>query len=312
MATKAVPGHVLLGGGTGFVGTALRHLLKEKGYDVTIISRMPGPKRVTWFDICSSGLPSGVTAVVNLAGQNVLDPTQRWTPGFKQNVWNSRINTTFTLSKAIINAKEKPKVYATISGVGIYKPGGLECYDEFSQVGPSFDFLSKLALEWEKAATLPPEIGVRNVVIRSGVVLGRQGGMIKSMFIPFYLGLGGPIGSGKQPLPWIHVKDLAKLFLFAIENDKVNGILNGVAPELVTNEEFTQAFAQAMYRPAVFRVPEFVLNLLFSAERAKIMTTGQKVAPAKVQQLGFNYEYPTVKMAVKDCTKLFYNNKNPF
>uniref|UniRef100_A0A0V0G9Y5 Putative nucleoside-diphosphate sugar epimerase n=1 Tax=Triatoma dimidiata TaxID=72491 RepID=A0A0V0G9Y5_TRIDM len=309
---STLPGHVLLGGGTGFVGSALKHLLKKKGYDVTVISRMPGPRRVTWFDICSSGLPNGVTAVVNLAGQNVLDPRQRWTPGFKQNVWNSRINTTFTLAKAITNAKMKPNVFVTISGVGIYKPGVLECYDEYSKVGQSFDFLSKLALEWEKAAQLPLDTGVRSVIIRSGVVLGRQGGMIKSMFLPFFFGLGGPIASGKQPLPWIHLKDLCNLFLFAIENDKVSGVLNGVAPQMVTNEEFTNAFAKAMYRPAFFRVPEFILNVMFSSERAKIMTMGQKVVPAKVKELGFNYEYPTVQEAVKDCSRIFYSRKRPF
>lgn len=304
-------GHVLLGGGTGFVGSALRQILLNKGYEVTVISRMPGPRRVTWFDICSSGLPSGVTAVVNLAGQNILDAWQKWTPGFKQNVWNSRVNTTHTLAKAIQKASERPKVFATISGVGIYQPSTENEYDENSRVSESFDFLSKLALEWEKVAQLPPEIGVRQVVIRSGVVLGRHGGMIKEMYIPFFFGVGGPIASGKQYLPWIHVKDLCNLFIFAIENEHVSGVLNGVAPQVVTNEGFTQAFAKAMRRPAIFRVPEFVLDFMFSKERAKIMTEGQKVHPKRVVEAGFQYEFPCIDDAVKDCSRLFYKKDKP-
>lgn len=302
-------GHVLLGGGTGFVGSALKQLLLSKKYDVTVISRMPGAKRVTWFDVCSSGLPDGVTAVVNLAGQNILDPLQRWTPGFKQNVWNSRVNTTHTLAKAIEHAKVKPEVFVTVSGVGIYDPTKDDVYDECSSTSESFDFLSKLANEWEQAGKVS---SVRHVIIRSGVVLGRTGGMIQQMFLPFYFGLGGPIGSGKQPLPWIHVKDLCNLFVFAIENPKVDGVLNGVAPQIITNEDFTKTFAQVLGRPAFFRVPQFGLNLMFSEERAKIMTMGQKVCPKRVQEFGFQYEFPDIEDALKNVSRLFYSKKNPF
>ncbi|KAL1128906.1 hypothetical protein AAG570_013440 [Ranatra chinensis] len=272
---------------------------------------MPGARCVTWFDVCASGLPSGVTAVVNLAGQNILDPKQRWTPGFKQNVWNSRVNTTFTLAKAIASAAQKPKVFVTVSGVGIYRPHPELEYTEKSEIESSFDFLSKLATEWEASAKLPPEINVRQVIIRSGVVLGRHGGMIKEMYLPFFLGVGGPIASGLQPLPWIHIKDLCSMFLFAIENENVNGVMNGVAPQLITNEEFTKAFGRAMRRPTFFRVPEFLLNYMFSAERAKIMTKGQKVHPHKAKEYGFQYEYPTIDMALKDCARLFYSKKKP-
>uniref|UniRef100_A0A146MAQ1 Epimerase family protein SDR39U1 n=1 Tax=Lygus hesperus TaxID=30085 RepID=A0A146MAQ1_LYGHE len=304
-------GHVLLGGGTGFVGSALKQLLISKKYEVTVISRMPGARRVTWFDVCSSGLPDGVTAVVNLAGQNILDPLQRWTAGFKQNVWNSRVNTTHTLAQAITNAKRKPDVFVTVSGVGIYDPTRDDLYDEYSTISEPFDFLSKLAVEWEKAGKLE-EADVRHVVIRSGVVLGRGGGMIQQMFLPFYFGLGGPIGSGCQPLPWIHLKDLCNLFVFAIENPEVSGVLNGVAPQVVTNDEFTRSFATVLSRPAFFRVPQFALNLLFSEERAKIMTMGQRVCPKRVQELGFQYEYPDIDSALKSVSHLLYSKKKPF
>uniref|UniRef100_A0A1B6H8T3 NAD-dependent epimerase/dehydratase domain-containing protein n=1 Tax=Homalodisca liturata TaxID=320908 RepID=A0A1B6H8T3_9HEMI len=166
MATNS-PGHVLLGGGTGFIGSAFTYLLKSKGYEVTIISRMPGPQRLTWFDLQTSGLPQGVTAVVNLAGQNVLDPLQRWTPGFKQNVFNSRVNTTHNLAQAIIKAEVKPKVFVCISGVGVYKPNSSIDYDEDIPIGAPFDFLSDLVHKWEEASQLPGT-NVRRVTVRSG------------------------------------------------------------------------------------------------------------------------------------------------
>lgn len=310
MATAAASGsgHVLLGGGTGFIGSAFHHLLKNKGYNVTVISRMPGPQRLTWFDVTSNGLPEDVTAVVNLAGQNVLDPMRRWTPGFKQNVRNSRVNTTHTLAQAIIKAKQKPKVFVSISGVGIYKPSTTVEYDEDSDVSLPFDFLSELCHEWEEAAKLPGE-DVRSVIVRSGVVLGRQGGMIKQLYIPFFFGLGGPVGSGKQYMPWIHIADTCNLLLFAIENSNVTGILNGVAPQVITNGDFAKAFAGALHRPAFVPLPEFAVNIMFGKERAKMMTEGQKVLPKRVLQYDFKYMYPNITSAAKEVSKFFYSKE---
>ncbi|CAH1968281.1 unnamed protein product [Acanthoscelides obtectus] len=233
-------GSVLIGGGTGFIGSALRNVLKSKGYGVTVISRMPGPSRISWNELNHKGLPKDTTAVVNLAGQNVMDFTRRWTAGFKQNVYNSRVNTTATLAKLISEAVEKPSVFVTISGVGAYKPDPQKEYTEESPCG-EFDFFSKLCKDWEKAAELNCDAKqkCRVVTIRSGVVLGREGGMIKQLYLPFYLGLGGPIGTGNQYMPWIHIDDLTSLIVYAIENPKVEGVLNGVAPVPCTNKEFS-------------------------------------------------------------------------
>lgn len=199
---------------------------------------MPGPQRISWHEIQSAGIPAETMAVVNLAGQNVLDVKQRWNAGFKQNVWNSRVNTTAALAKAITATKKRPNVFITISGVGIYRPCGDMEYTEDSR-NEEYDFLSKLCHEWEAAAKIPVDANVRQVTIRSGVVLGRHGGMIKQLYLPFYLGLGGPILPGSQYLPWIHISDLTRLILFAIENDKIKGILNGVAPQTITNKMFS-------------------------------------------------------------------------
>ncbi|EFA00825.1 Epimerase family protein SDR39U1-like Protein [Tribolium castaneum] len=288
-------GTALVGGGTGFIGSHLCNALKSQGYGVTVISRMPGPQRMTWNDLNRVGLPEGTTAVINLAGQNVLDMKQRWNAGFKQNVFNSRVNTTSSLAKAISNAQNKPSVFVSISGVGIYKADKVREYDEAS-VEPEFDFFSRLCHEWEKAAKLPKG-PTRQVTIRSGVVLGRNGGMIKQLYLPFFCGLGGPVMPGDQYLPWIHIEDLTGLILFALKNDKVEGTLNGVAPQNVTNKEFSDAFAKALRRPAFFPVPKFVLNVLLSEERANMLTEGQKVLPKRTMSLGFQYKYPDIASA---------------
>lgn len=239
-----------------------------------------------------------------ILGQNVLNPTRRWTPGFKQNVWNSRINTTSSLVKAISRAQQKPEVFVNISGVSNYKPDLKRVYTE-DDVCATYDFMSKLCNEWEKAATISKEVGVRNVKIRTGVVLGREGGMIASLILPFWFGVGGPVASGLQPIPWIHVDDLCNLIKFSIEKPKVEGVLNGVAPHIINNKEFSQAFGKALWRPAIFPLPEFVVDTLFSRERAVLLTTGAKVEPKRTLETGFKYEFEDIFSACQDVGTLF-------
>ncbi|CAH1155612.1 unnamed protein product [Phaedon cochleariae] len=291
---------ILVGGGTGFVGTTLCNALRSKGYGVTIISRMPGPHRVSWCDIQTKGLPKNTKAVVNLAGQNVMDFTRRWTAGFKQNVYSSRVNTTKSLASIIDEANEKPTAFVTISGVGCYKPDKQKEYTEESVCG-EFDFFSKLCKDWEEAAHLSDLSNryCRVVTIRSGVVLGREGGMIKQLHLPFYLGLGGPVGNGEQYMPWIHIEDLTNIIIHAIETPNVEGILNGVAPKPCTNMEFSKAFGNAMRRPALLPLPSFVLNMLLNKERAVMITEGQKVIPKRTISTGFNYKYGDIQSACR-------------
>ncbi|XP_018370928.1 PREDICTED: epimerase family protein SDR39U1 [Trachymyrmex cornetzi] len=291
--------HIVIGGGTGFIGTQLIKSLNLAGVSCTCISRMPGPNRISWHDLEHYGLPENTSAVINLAGQNVLDPMQRWSPGFKQNVRNSRVKTTKALANSIQNTKAT--VFITISGVAYYKPNDT-VYTEESKC-ESYDFLSRLCHDWEEAAKLPEDSNIRQVTIRSGVVLGREGGMIKNIYFPFLAGLGGPLGSGNQYMPWIHITDLVCMFIFALTNNNVHGILNGVAPQLVTNKEFTQAFAAALKRFAIIPVPDFFLKMLFNKERAKIMLEGQKVVPKYVTELGFQYQYPDIERACKQLVK---------
>lgn len=298
-------GTVVIGGGTGFIGTALCNSLKKRGYDILIVSRKPGLWRTTWSEINNTGLPESTTAVVNLAGQNLLDPLRRWTEGFKQNVWASRVNTTRYLAQAIESAKVKPKVFVTTSGVGFYPPGKEEVFDE-NGPGGDFDFLSKLCADWEAAANLSPDSGVRTVKIRTGVVLGRQGGMVQQLYFPFFCGVGGPVGHGNQPMPWIHINDIVGLFIHAIESESISGVMNGVAPQIISNKDFASAFGKALWRPSFIPLPTFAVNMLFSEERGKIMTEGQKVTPKKALETGYTFKYPDITLAAKEFSKLIY------
>lgn len=230
----------------------------------------------------------------------MLDPSRRWTAGFKQNVYNSRINTSSLLVNAIRKAEVKPNVFVNVSGVSLYKPDDKKIYTE-DDPGEDYDFLSKLCIDWEKAATIPSDVNVRNVKIRTGVVLGREGGMIKSLYFPFFFGGGGPVASGTQPLPWIHIDDLCSLIKHSVEDHKVNGILNGVAPDIINNAQFAKSFAKALHRPAFFPLPEFVVNFIFEEERAKLLTTGPKVKPKRTIETGFKYEFPEIDLACQDC-----------
>ncbi|KAM7321525.1 hypothetical protein ACRRTK_019617 [Alexandromys fortis] len=318
---------VLVGGGTGFIGTALTQLLKARGHNVTLVSRQPGPGRITWVrpasarwvggqfarrrelyqqvlcfrqqsELIRSGLPL-CDVVINLAGENILNPLRRWNEAFQKEVLTSRLDTTHLLANAITNATHPPQAWILVTGVAYYQPSLTEVYDEDSP-GGDFDFFSNLVTKWEAAARLPGE-STRQVVVRSGVVLGRGGGAISHMLLPFRLGLGGPIGSGHQFFPWIHIGDLAGILTHALEEDHVQGVLNGVAPaSTTTNAEFAQALGAALGRPAFIPVPSTVVQAVFGRERATMLLEGQKVVPRRTLATGYQYSFPELEAALKD------------
>lgn len=294
---------VLLGGGSGFIGRHVQSLLRQKGHDVTLISRTRGPDRITWGDLKRKGLPENCGAVINLAGENLMNPIRRWNDAFKSDLTSSRIDLTRHVVEAIVSAKQRPKVWVSTSGVGYYPNSRTNIYTEEDEGGRG-DFLSQLSFKWEKAAQLPPSVNdVRHVTIRVGLALGRDGGSLKNLYVPFSLGLGGRLGSGNQWFPWIHVDDVAGIFVHAVENEKVTGVLNAVAPNCVTNAEFTSTFAKSLCRPAMFPVPGFMLSLLYGSERASIILEGQHVLPKRTLDSGYRFLYPDLKSACKDFTR---------
>ncbi|XP_068197345.1 epimerase family protein SDR39U1 [Antennarius striatus] len=296
---------VLIGGGSGFVGREVIRLLRAKGHEVTVISRQPGPGRITWVELESSGLPP-CEGAVNLAGENLMNPLRWWNESYKKDLFSSRIDTTRTLAQSIAASSSPPQSWVLVSGVACYKPSLTVEYTEDSEWTP-FDLLSKLVKEWEASALLPENVAktTKQFIIRPGAVLGRDGGAIKQMLLPFWLGLGGTLGSGSQPFPWIHVTDLAEMIVHALETpgDETSPspqVFNGVAPALNTNYEFTKALGQVLRRPTIIPVPGFVMNALLGSERAVVLTQGQKVIPKKTKEAGFEYKYPDLTSALKE------------
>ncbi|ESO87842.1 hypothetical protein LOTGIDRAFT_219736 [Lottia gigantea] len=297
--------NVLIGGGSGFIGKELvKHLRMKHNINSILVSRSSGEKRITWNDLERRGLPENCIAVVNLSGENILNPLKRFSEDFKEEVRRSRIDTTKKLADAIVKAEKKPQVFVTMSGVAYYPPDENKVYDEDNKC-EEYDFLSKLTKDWEAASNLPDSVSVRQVTVRSGVVLGRNGGMIDNIRLPFKMGLGGVIGSGKQWLPWIHLSDIAGIFDHAIQNDNVSGILNGVAPEATTYAQFVKAYAKAMHKPAFFPTPAFAMNTIFGPERAKVILEGQNVMPKRTLESGFKFEYPTIEKAVDEIVNIY-------
>ncbi|XP_077909640.1 epimerase family protein SDR39U1 isoform X3 [Halichoerus grypus] len=301
---------VLVGGGTGFIGTALTQLLKARGHEVTLVSRKPGPDRITWDELAESGLPR-CDAAVNLAGENILNPLRRWNETFqKEQPLNLALQLKVSYPRAATGQpmeQLKGKISMALSshgkipgaGEAYYQPSLTAEYDEDSP-GGDFDFFSNLVTKWEAAARLPGE-STRQVVVRSGVVLGRGGGAIGHMLLPFRLGLGGPIGPGHQFFPWIHIRDLAGILTHAVEASHVQGVLNGVAPApTTTNAEFAKAFGAALGRPAFMPLPSVVVQAVFGRERAVMLLEGQKVVPRRTLATGYQYSFPELGAALKE------------
>nr|XP_023688402.1 epimerase family protein SDR39U1 isoform X1 [Paramormyrops kingsleyae] len=299
---------VVIGGGSGFVGRELTRFLCKSGHEVTIISRQPGPGRITWADLESSGLPP-CEGAVNLAGENFMHPLRWWNESFKKDLFSSRIDTTRSLAKAIASSSSPPRAWVLVTGVACYKPSQTMQYTEETEWNP-FNLFSLLVKEWEAAGSLPENVArnTRHVVVRSGLVLGADGGAIKQMLPPFRLGLGGPLGSGQQPFPWIHVADLAGIIARSLEPPSkpvpsIPEIYNGVAPAQNTNYEFTKALGRVLRRPAVLPAPRLVLQALLGVERAAVLTEGQWVLPKRTLESGYEFQYLNLESALKEIVR---------
>jgi len=294
---------VLINGATGLIGAALCKSLRDDNHTLVVLSRsstkpsgLPGVESYQWDP--QSGPPpqaafQGADAVVNLAGEP-LD-AHRWNDEQKKKIRESRVITTQKLVDAMRSNDSKPAVFVSGSAVGFYGDRGDELLDEASAAGSGF--MSDVCQDWEREATRPTEFGIRVVQVRTGVVLSATGGALKKMVAPFKLGLGGRLGSGKQWFPWIHIEDIARIFHHAIVTTTLNGPINGVAPEPVTNAEFTRQLARALHRPAIFPVPETALRVLIG-EMAEVLFASQRVVPKVAQSYGYNFRFPTLATAL--------------
>jgi uncharacterized protein (TIGR01777 family) len=238
---------------------------------------------------------SGVDAVVNLAGEPI--DARRWSDQQKVRIRDSRVITTRNLVEGLGSVGQKPAVFVSGSAVGFYGDRGDELLDEASAAGKGF--MSELCQEWEREAGRASELGIRVVKIRTGVVLSMEGGALKKMSAPFKLGLGGTLGSGKQWFPWIHIDDIVGIFRHAILTGSLAGPVNGVAPQPVTNSEFTRELARALRRPAFLPVPEIGLKVLMG-EMAEVLVGSQRVLPKAALASGYEFHYPRLGQALAD------------
>lgn len=290
---------VAIAGGTGFIGKHLTQYLLDKRTTVILISRQkqksehPLIRNIGWDDLDKSVTPlEGVDAIVNLAGETI---NQRWTSKAKERILRSRLDSVERV-RSIIERMENKPVLVNASAVGIYGGSESAVFTEDSDLNVE-DFLSNVADKWEAAAELIPD--TRVVLLRIGVVLANDGGAFPKMSTPFRYGLGGRIGSGKQSLSWIHIRDLVRLIEFCIEKEDIEGPVNAVAPQPVTYDEFGRTLAKFMDKPYIFPVPSFVLKIIFG-EMSMLLLKGQRVLPNTAINHGFQFHHPVLEMALND------------
>jgi len=290
-------------GASGFIGKRLVPLLEQSGHTVHILGRRPhaGLPTSARFSIWDpeAGSPPRESlrdseAVIHLAGEPIA---QRWSPEVKRRIRSSRVNGTKALVDAITSLEKPPAVLVAASAVGYYGDRGEEELTEAS--GPGKGFLPEVCVEWETEAMRAASLGVRVVVIRTGIALGKGGGALGKMLPPFQVGLGGPLGTGHQWMPWIHLDDLCGLYRWAVENDRASGPVNAAAPVAVRNAEFTRALGRALHRPAILPIPKFGLRLLYG-EMAEVLFDSQRVLPKTAPEGGFEFKHPEIFAAFKD------------
>ena len=290
---------VALTGATGFIGAHLAARLKGRGYSVRALGRRnPRTGGVDFAQWDSSREPPvdalrDAGAVIHLAGEPVA---QRWTAEAKRRIHDSRIDGTRHLVDALGKLSPRPSTLIAASAIGYYGDRGEEVLTE--SASPGSDFLAQTCEEWERESRRAADFGVRVVLVRIGVVLGREGGALKKMLAPFKAGVGGPVGSGQQWMSWIHIDDVVGLIAFALDNSRVSGPMNAAAPGPVRNAEFTRALAAALHRPAIVPVPAFGLKLLFG-EMASVVLASQRVIPEVASQAGYSFEYPELGSALR-------------
>ncbi|HEX4810232.1 MAG TPA: TIGR01777 family oxidoreductase [Bryobacteraceae bacterium] len=292
----------LITGASGFIGTKLVDTLLASGHSVNYLGRKRSSRldsRAAYFCLEPGKAPPldsmpRLDTVVNLAGEPVA---QRWTNEVKRKIHESRVQLTRQLVEAIGQLKHKPSVLVNASALGYYGDRGDEILTEASE--PGVDFLARVCIDWEREALCAAEYGLRVTTVRIGVVLGQNGGALAKMLPLFRLGLGGRLGNGRQWMPWIHVQDLIRLFVFAAETKELSGAVNGSAPEPLRNADFTRELAHALHRPAVFTVPRFALHAALG-EMAEFAFGSLRVVPKAAEDSGFRFEFRNLDGALRD------------
>lgn len=291
--------HVLLTGGTGFIGKALCEALLEREYEVTVLTRNASKARDLPFGTRVAMKMDGVggfDVLINLAGENLAE--HRWNEERKQLFIDSRVQVTRRMVDYLRGARELPQVMISASAVGWYGARGDEILGEQSTGGGHDEFQAQLCRAWEAEARKAEKLGVRVCLLRAGIVLERDGGPLTKMLPPFQMGLGGPLGNGKQWMSWIHREDVVAMILWLIDNERCKGVYNGTAPEPVTNNQFARELGRALGRPALLAMPTWALRAAVG-DIADILLTGQRVLPGRALEAGFQFRHPQLAGALK-------------
>jgi uncharacterized protein (TIGR01777 family) len=295
-----------ISGASGLVGTARRRecmmrvpnvkmLFLDRNQEEFVlgISRIPWNPEAKRFDARAL---EGIHAVVHLAGEGIA--SRRWSARQKERILRSRVDGTRLLVDGLRSLKQKPSVLVSSSAVGYYGPRGDEVLDESAPPGSTF--LSEVCKEWEAEASKAAELGIRVVLLRTGVVLARDGGALSKMLPPFRVGVGGRLGSGRQWMSWIHLADLVGAVRFAIEAPALSGPVNATAPTPVTNRDFSKVLGRVLHRPSLFAVPAPALRLAVGEMANELLLTGQRAIPKKLLEAGFAFRFANLEPALHD------------
>ena len=290
---------VLIAGASGLVGSALIPVLEAEGAVVTrLVRSSPKVGEIEWHpnqDQIDAAKLEGFDGLINLAGENIAGG--RWTDERKRKIRDSRVNGTHLLSEAIAKLSPRPQVFICASATGIYGDRGDEILDEQSESGGGF--LAGVCREWEQATEPAVKAGVRTVNLRFGPILAREGGMLAKLLTPFKMGMGGKVGSGKQYISWVAIDDAVNAIKLALTTESINGPLNVVSPNPVTNEEFTKTLGHVLSRPTALAIPAFAARLAFGEMADEMLLVSQRVVPKKLTAAGYEFQQPELEGAFR-------------
>lgn len=291
--------NILITGGTGFIGSALcSRLLEEENNKIVILSRHPEKTKSSIKSIADlNDLKDNniFDVVVNLAGESIAN--KRWSDKQKHQIFSSRIDVTEKLISYFEKLENKPKLLISGSAIGYY---GIDKTDNVIEEKDNGDnsFSSELCQKWEAVALKAEKLGIRTCLLRTGIVLGKNGGALNKMLLPFKMCLGGRIGHGKQWMSWVHIDDLVGIILYCINHDNLKGAVNGTSPNPVTNQEFTKTLGMVLKRPTIFPMPAIVVKLLMGKMGEELLLAGKKIIPKKALDAGYTFKYKTLEEAL--------------
>ncbi len=296
--------NILISGGSGLVGTELSKMLKAKGHSISILSRKKSTAQgfVQWNveqGTIDKNALKGIDAIIHLAGEGIAD--ERWTDERKVSIIDSRVNSTRLLLTELQKGTHQVKTFISASATGYYSERGDDMM--FEDAIPARDFLGTTCVLWEKEVNKIAKLGIRTVKLRTGIVLTLDGGALKKMIMPFKFGVGSALGDGKQWMSWIHVNDLCAMYMYALEQENVNGEYNAVAPAPVSNYEFSKTLAKVMHKAFwAPNVPAFILKMLFG-EMSAVVLGSTRASSTKIEKAGFKFQFENLSDALKNLLK---------